>query len=493
MDLIETFLHLIDEHGISQRAVSQTLGYSSPNQLTRLIKKQVSDNLMADFGARLLSCAEKLSLSPDSRRPSATVCPTSAWVLTIYPPYHRFAALLQNPSMLPSAVTVSPISLVFPDSREKVTLKKFFRDASRLHITAYGGCHAGLLQSLQSLEQQCELSVDYYYQEGSSALQCVAMPESVWGMLYKPWFHPWLIRIRDSGGQHGLLNAGVMLVDAVYPAPGGDHQRSWILVSLSSGEALCIPLPDAYQNLSALILPSQETASTLPMKSRISDFGNYLDYLSYIRELEHNHRVFHIKRDIGLELIPAGIQQAALREGPMGGDVAGTPLEARLWEVQNDRYLNSLEKSQHQYPVFSYSALRDFIRTGRQSDHFWGFRSFLPHERLSILNDLYIRATTNHHFHLLFLKQEQCIVPDEIVWYDGRGVCFILPGTDYDLDGNHSEFLIEDKSFCQFFCELFRKRLCERWVYSELVSATMLKRLMDELQAETGFLPQHEA
>ena len=62
MDLIETFLHLIDEHGISQRAVSQTLGYSSPNQLTRLIKKQVSDNLMADFGARLLSCAEKLSL-----------------------------------------------------------------------------------------------------------------------------------------------------------------------------------------------------------------------------------------------------------------------------------------------------------------------------------------------------------------------------------------------------------------------------------------------
>lgn len=343
MDLIETFLHLIDEHGISQRAVSQTPGYSSPNQLTRLIKKQVSDNLMADFGARLLSCAEKLSLSPGSRRPSATVCPTSAWVLTIHPPYHRFAALLQNPSMLPSAATVSPISLVFPDSREKVTLKKFFRDASRLHITAYGGCHAGLLQSLQSLEQQCELSVDYYCQEGNSALQCVAMPESVWGMLYKPWFHPWLIRIRDSGGQHGLLNAGVMLVDAVYPAPGGDHQRSWILVSPSSGEALCIPLPDAYQNLSALILPSQETAFTLPMKSRISDFGNYLDYLSYIRELEHNHRVFHIKRDIGLELIPAGIQPAALREGPMGSGVAGTPLEARLWEVQNNRYHNSLD------------------------------------------------------------------------------------------------------------------------------------------------------
>lgn len=66
----------------------------------------------------------------------------------------------------------------------------------------------------------------------------------------------------------------------------------------------------------------------------------------------------------------------------------------------------------------------------------------------------------------------------------GVGVCFILPGTDDDLDGNHSELLMEDKSFCRSFCELFRKRLCERWVYSEQISAAMLKRLINELEAE---------
>lgn len=483
MDLIDTFLHLIDERGVSQRAVSKMLGYSSPNQLTRLIKRQVSDNLMADFGARLLSCAERLALSPDEQQAIRSCMADIGLGSDNLSAYHRFAALLQDPSMLPSGASSATISLVFPGRRERATLQEFFHDAARLRITAYGGCHAALLQGLQSLEGQCELSVDYYYTEGSSALRAVSMLESVWGMLYKPWFHPWLIRPVSGAGQHGLLSAGVMLVDAEYTG-GGYFRRGCILISLDSEKALCIPLPEEYHNLSALILPKQEAAAIRTMKVSISDFGNYLDYLGYIRDLEHNHRVFHIKRDIGLELIPAAIQQAALREGPMGGEVAGTPMEARLWEVENDRYRNSLEKPQHQYQVFSYAALRDFARTGRQSDHFWGFRPFLPGERLSILNDLYVRATTHHYFHLLFLRQEQRIVPDEIVWYDGRGVCFILPGTDYDLDGNHSELLMEDKSFCQFFCELFRKRLCERWVYSEQISAAMLKRLINELEAE---------
>ena len=110
---------------------------------------------------------------------------------------------------------------------------------------------------------------------------------------------------------------------------------------------------------------------------------------------------------------------------------------------------------------------------------------------MRILCDLYARATTRRAFHLLLLKPDQQIVPDEIVWYDGRGVCFILPGSDYSLDGNHSELLLEDKDFCRFFIGLFRNRLCERLTCSEQLSADMLKRIIRELRSTIDGRPPH--
>ena len=68
MDLIDTFLCLIDAHGLSQRTVCKAIGYTSPNQLTQLLKRQVSEELMADFGARLLSGADMLCFSPDEQQ-----------------------------------------------------------------------------------------------------------------------------------------------------------------------------------------------------------------------------------------------------------------------------------------------------------------------------------------------------------------------------------------------------------------------------------------
>lgn len=483
MDLIDTFLRLIDAHGISQRTVCKAIGYTSPNQLTRLLKRQVSEELMADFGTRLLSGADMLGFSPDEQQTIRDCIADIGLSSDNLAAFHRLLALLQNPSVFPSTAPVPQISLVSPSGEAMGTLAECFRDASSLHITAAGGCPADLLQGFQALEGGCGLSVDFYYREGSGAMRTVSMLEAVWSILHKPWFHPWCVRFSQGPGRNSLLDAGIMIVDAAYNWPGGTVNRGSILVSLDSRQALCLPLPDAYQRVSSMIVPSGDAASISPMKYNVSSFGSYLDYLSYISDLEHNYRVFQIKRDIGLDLIPASIQLAALREGPMGGEVAGTPLEAKLWAVENDRYCNSLDKRQHQYHVFSYAALREFARTGRLSDHFWGFRPFLPEERLSILNDLYTRATACHAFHLLLLKPDQQIAPDEIVWYNGRGVCFILPGSDYSLDGNHSEFLLEDKDFCRFFSGLFRNRLCERWTCSEQMSADMLKRIIRELRA----------
>ena len=65
MDLSEIFLHILETHHLTQRRVSSILQYRSPNQLQRINKKEVSDKLMMDFGARLLIHREELDLTPD--------------------------------------------------------------------------------------------------------------------------------------------------------------------------------------------------------------------------------------------------------------------------------------------------------------------------------------------------------------------------------------------------------------------------------------------
>lgn len=59
------FLHILETHHLTQRKASSILQYSSPNQLQRITKKEVSDKLMMDFGERLLIHREELDLTPD--------------------------------------------------------------------------------------------------------------------------------------------------------------------------------------------------------------------------------------------------------------------------------------------------------------------------------------------------------------------------------------------------------------------------------------------
>ena len=100
------------------------------------------------------------------------------------------------------------------------------------------------------------------------------------------------------------------------------------------------------------------------------------------------------------------------------------------------------------------------------------------------MEELYIRATSHHYFHLMFIRQDQHIIPDEIVWYEGRGVCFLLPGTEYRMDSQHSEMLVTDPDFEAFFSTVFRQRLCSSCAYSYEESAALLMRLIGELKAQ---------
>ena len=121
-----------------------------------------------------------------------------------------------------------------------------------------------------------------------------------------------------------------------------------------------------------------------------------------------------------------------------------------------------------------------FMETGIESDHFWGFRPFTPEELYQILSELYNRAADSPYTHLFFLKPGIHLIPDEIGWYEDRGICFLLPQTHYDIENGHSELLFQDPSFCRFFSGYFRKWICQHYAYSEADSLIMLRNLLDQ-------------
>ena len=189
-----------------------------------------------------------------------------------------------------------------------------------------------------------------------------------------------------------------------------------MLLSKDPDNLIAIPMPSDHQSISSLLF--SEKADIRPMKISDHNKQDYIRYLNYIKDLEYNTRIFRIKADLGLELIPADIQLAAVREGPMRGYPAEdmNVLLTQLYEIENERYLNSLNKHFHQYFLMSYKAMLDFAKTGLFSDHFWGFRAFTSQERLFILKDFYNRVCTSQYFHFSFpicFQRYQCKKADK--------------------------------------------------------------------------------
>ena len=63
MDIVELFLQILDSHGLSQRTVCDIIGFTSANQMTRILKRQVSHRYLLKFGTLLIKHRQALGLT----------------------------------------------------------------------------------------------------------------------------------------------------------------------------------------------------------------------------------------------------------------------------------------------------------------------------------------------------------------------------------------------------------------------------------------------
>lgn len=472
MDLVDVFLKILTAHHLSQRAVCDIIGFTSANQMTRILKRQVSHKYLVKFSNLLLEHKEELELT-DTELAELQACCMS---LNLSTDDETAASLFFSTISRP--ITPDPdadLTLYDAAGLPLGSLQTIVSGAECLSFTVIGCLNLPLCDILLSLETRHTLSVDYYHAEGKQSSLSAQYLRCIWPYLHKPWFHPYCVKRTRNAASDGLCNADAAFFDVHYAA---GKLKSFMLVPKSAGAAFLFPFPKDHLPFRALLFSREDILYPLEISPEAD--GNYLSYLRYLQDLERNHRVFLIKADFCLNMIPASIQLRALQEGPMRDYPGIDALLDPMFTIEEERYLNARDKKKHQYYLHTYEGLLHFMQTGMETDHFWGFRPFTPEERLAILTELYERAAGSPYTHLLLLKPGITLIPDEIGWYEDRGICFLLPQTHYHIENEHSELLFQDPAFCQFFSGYFRKWICRHYAFSEAESLRLLWGLLKQ-------------
>lgn len=471
MDIVDLFQQILASHHLSQRAVCGMLGFTSANQMTRILKRQVSHKYLVKFGNLLLEHRQELGLT-DRETADLQACCMS---LNLNTDDETAASIFFSAISRPTdSRKEADIALYDAEWTSMGSLKSAFHDAVSLSLSIVSCLNLPLCSILDAWETHCILNVEYYHPEGKRNSLSAQYLRGIWPFLHKPWFHPYCIKRRQNVACDGLIHADVALIDAEFSE--GKH-KSYMLVPQSEHAAVLLPFPEHHLPFQRILFPQHDTIYPLEIPQQNEE--NYIQYLRYLQNLERNHGAFLIKADMCLNMIPAEIQLRALQEGPMSSYPGIKEILAPMYAIEKERFENNRDKKKHQYYLHTYDGLLRFMETGIESDHFWGFRPFTPEERYQILSELYNRAANSPYIHLFFLRPGIHLIPDEIGWYEDRGICFLLPQTHYDIENGHSELLFQDPSFCRFFSGYFRKWICQHYAYSEADSLVMLQNLLE--------------
>ena len=472
MDIVELFLQILDSHGLSQRTVCDIIGFTSANQMTRILKRQVSHRYLLKFGTLLIEHRQALGLTDRETADLQACCMSLGLNTDDETAASVFFSTISKPA---NSMEEEDLALYDAEGAALGSLPSVFREAKRLHFSIIGCLNLPICSILDSREMPCSLNVDYYHPEGNSNTLSAQYLRSIWPFLHKPWFHPYCVKRRQDVACNGLSHADVALIDAEFSE---SRRKSYVLVPQSGSIAFLLPFPEHHLPFQKILFSQHDTIYPLELPQRNGE--DYIQYLRYLQDLEHDHGVFLIKADMCLNMIPAEIQLSALQEGPMSSYPSIGELLAPMYAIEKERFENNRDKKKHQYYLHSYDGLLKFMETGMETDHFWGFRPFTPEERCQILSELYNRAANSPYTHLFLLKPGIHIISGEIGWYEDRGICFLLPHTHYHIDGDHSELIFQDPSFCRFFCGYFRKWICQNYAYSEADSLMMLQDLLEQ-------------
>lgn len=475
LDMRQFIQGLQKSRGLSVGDMATLLGYKSTTSVARIMQDKANMDSVTRF-CQLLKESEEIVLTDDEASQLDCILERKKLGSAEYAATDALRQLLrEDPPM------TDPV-LVDARTGERQTLLERYMPMRGLCITVLNCETVMFFGALAQLTRQGKARVDHYMYSDGNVLRTVQVIRAVLPILDDINYNGGIaVSTREAmlNNPRGILLADVMLCE--YEVEG----RPWydLVIFQPNGEGMRFTFPGSGETVHRMMESVKNNAASIRNACLKDIQGDYIAYVRYCRDLEKDRPVYRIKQDFGTELIPLRVWRRALAEGPLCGTAEVMDSMPELEEMFRQRQINAYTKKQAQHHVMKQRAVWKFVRTGRLSDQFWGFRSLTMAERLDTLQTVLELHTNNPYFMLHFLKDDDAMRDDEIVCYDGIGLSIIQAGTDYNLAASHSETMVTQPEFLKLYRNVFLHSILPYHVQPEYKTRRILMEMIEYCQS----------
>lgn len=477
---------LLDEKQMSVAELSRKMGYKSRNSVFRILNDQTSSDVEAAFLATL---KEKncIDLTPEQWLNLDQALEISRIGYADYCSNKAIRALMMGQE----APHVNFMCMESSDehgglrwrSMEEVLVH--YLEGAKLDIVLTGGCNASLFalfaRTMIRPDLQCRITMKHYVFGGQEEIvQNIAAIQS---LLYAPWYMPYLLQPDTCSPEaEALLRTTTFLIRA----ENHHGEISYEQFNMVDSELLCSARvkESVFSFFDMLITRSKVLLSPLRSQFVMREGGShdYVAYTSNYGRLEKNRSIYSIRPDIPVNYIHPDILMPSLREGVAETHLAQLEhvdaMIKNLYDVHLNRWMNFFNKKKVTHTVISRKGMEKLVRTGRQADHFFAMRPFTVLERRQLLTFVREQAANNPYFSLYFLKEEPAYGLAEMTMYEGLGLMLTKAGTDYCLEKDHAEVMINHPMMMDKFKSYFMKDVLVNRVYSQQENLAILDEMI---------------
>ncbi len=470
MELKKMMARMMERRGLSKAGLAYALGYKSATSVTRVLEGTCGKESAGEFLQRVLSCAP-LALTAEEKRDLISCLDSRELGEENEGLYDGFAYLLENIYHTSSDPVFS--ELIMARARQAC-------DCVSTGIVLFNCVDEGLSWEIrQAMEKQpFPITIDHYILTGQSLNRMPGMVKAVLPLLHTPNYRCRTVSVPEEGACRGILGADAALMTFTYR---GGEEKQYLSYLYGDKGAVTVPLT-RHIEAEDLFLP-MESIRQINGEGVPNPLEGMDRYLAFCCGLERGHAVYQIKPSLGMEQIPSDILVSAGldEEGRVPDHLKG------VIPLLENREKDLLSKKKAQYHVFKEDDMRRFVRTGRTEDHPAILRPFTPPERVRILRRLEDRQKKNPFFHLLFFREGDRWLDDEVTLYEDAGLSIIKPGTDYSLNGSHSEaLLVGPRELLEAYKSFYLNRLLRTRCRDVRESADILRALIGEAEKMCG-------
>lgn len=467
---------LLRDRDISASELSKRLGLRSKTTLQRILRDQSNHATASRFWQQLLHSGA-MGISAAERQCMEQLLEILRVGRDAYRTHRALEMLLHDQAVEKDPIFVQGIDGVstFAD------LTARYAAAHSLEITIIGMCDARIFQSLRDMLNRMPLDrrprIEHSIFRIAGASETIRNVHAIFPILFYRNYIARMIPISADDSERCF--PGEMLLCRYTDDAGVVHHHQLAMSAPTQMHAIAYPDSAAYDYWQTLIRACGRDLP--PLKVSFGEEHSPDDYLAYvesIRQLELRRNLYMLKPDIPIPFVPAEILLNAVTSGDGASFLPPEQLEP-LRACHELRYRHIFQRRKVTHIIFSQSAMLEFAKTGRQTDHFFGARPYTPQERVEILTNCLEHSVSNPYFNVHFSRNDLLIRHAEISCYEGRGTILVNAHTSYDLNGDHAEALITHDGFNQQFRRYYVNELLRHHVLPSAEGHAYLRSLID--------------